>query len=82
MNLYPKSASNYFMFNLETFGMHHLERVSDDTLREELGRFWEEIHLSYQDNAVNLVEEPCNFSISPAFIVEAAPVKLYFLAVA
>lgn len=54
----PITPADAMLVYLETFGMHHLERVSDDALREELGRFWEEIHLSYQDNAVNLVEEP------------------------
>lgn len=54
----PVTPADAMVVYLETFGMPHLERISDEALREELGRFWEEINLAYQDNAVNLVEEP------------------------
>ncbi|MCI8832084.1 MAG: BMP family ABC transporter substrate-binding protein [Lachnospiraceae bacterium] len=54
----PITAGDALLLYLETFGMHHLERASDMALREEIGRFWQEIELSYQDKAVTLVEEP------------------------
>ena len=43
---------------LEIFGMDHLRMISDGTLREEIGRIWNEIQLVGEENAVALVEEP------------------------